>query len=332
MGYIAVIGAGNWGTTIACHVARKGYDVTLWVYETELAEIIKTTRRNTWYIPDLPIPENIRITTDFSDAVKNARFIVNGVPTQFIRSVFINKAEYRDDAFIINLSKGIEKHTLLTPSEILKEIMGLNVAVLSGPSFAKEVSKGLPTAVTLATTDRHQGLLIQELMSSDRFRVYLHDDVIGVEIGGALKNVIAIASGISDGIGLGFNARASLITRGLAEISRLGLAMGAHPRTFSGLSGVGDLILTCTSNLSRNYTLGFRIGRGESLEDILKGMKEVAEGIDTSESAYNLSQRYSVEMPITEKVYEIIYKNKPPHQAFIELMTRPLKEEFYAHE
>ncbi|MFN3739637.1 MAG: NAD(P)H-dependent glycerol-3-phosphate dehydrogenase [Thermodesulfovibrionales bacterium] len=328
MGYISVIGAGNWGTTIACHIAKKDYDISLWVYESELAEIIKNTRRNQWYLPDVPIPEHVRITTDLQDAVYKARFVINAVPTQFIRSVFSRPLKFGPDTVIINLSKGIERETLLTPSEILKELTGLEVAVLSGPSFAKEVSKGLPTAVTLATRDRHQGLLIQDILSSDRFRVYLHDDLIGVEIGGALKNVIAIASGISDGLGLGANARASLITRGLAEITRLGVAMGANPRTFSGLSGVGDLILTCTSNLSRNYTLGYRIGKGEKLRDILSGMREVAEGVPTAESAFKLAERYSVEMPITEKVYEVLYKDKSSQTALKELMTRPLREEF----
>ncbi len=328
MGYISVIGAGNWGTTIACHIAKKDYDICLWVYESELAEIIKNIRRNQWYLPDVPIPEHVRITTDLQDAVYKARFIINAVPTQFIRNVFSRPLKFGPDAVIINLSKGIERETLLTPSEILKELTGLEVVVLSGPSFAKEVSKGLPTAITLATKDRHQGLLIQDILSSDRFRVYLHDDLTGVEIGGALKNVIAIASGISDGLGLGANARASLITRGLAEMTRLGVAMGANPRTFSGLSGVGDLILTCTSNLSRNYTLGYRIGKGEKLRDILSGMREIAEGVPTAESAYKLAERYSVEMPITEKVYEILYKDKSPHSALKELMTRPLREEF----
>jgi len=328
MSYISIIGAGNWGTTIACHIAKKNYDVCLWVYEPELADIIRNTRKNLWYLPDIFIPENIRITSDFPDAVEKARFIINAVPTQFIRKVFSKPANYKSDAVIINLSKGIERETLLLPSEILKEITGLQVAVLSGPSFAKEVSKGLPTAVTLASRDRHQGLLIQDLFSSDKFRVYLNDDIIGVELGGALKNVIAIASGIADGLGLGFNARASLITRGLAEITRLGIAMGAHRRTFSGLSGVGDLILTCTSNLSRNYSLGYRLGKGEKLAEIMKGTREVVEGVDTSDSAVRLAQRYSVEMPITEKVFEILHRDKSPVDALRELMTRPLKEEF----
>ncbi len=328
MGYISIIGAGNWGTTIACHIAKKNYDVCLWVYEAELADIIRNTRKNLWYLPDIFIPENVRITSDFPDAVEKARFIINAVPTQFIRKVFSAPASYRSDAVIINLSKGIERETLLLPSEILEEITGLQVAVLSGPSFAKEVSKGLPTAVTLASRDRHQGLLIQDIFSSEKFRVYLNDDLIGVELGGALKNVIAIASGIADGLGLGFNARASLITRGLAEITRLGIAMGAHRRTFSGLSGVGDLILTCTSNLSRNYSLGYRLGKGEKLAEIMKGTREVVEGVDTSDSAVRLAQRYSVEMPITEEVFEILHRDKSPVDALRELMTRPLKEEF----
>ncbi len=329
MGYVAVIGAGSWGTTLANIIAKKGYDVSLWVFEKELADIICEKRVNEWYLPGIVLSENIRITNDIQDAVKNARFIINAVPTQFIRKTYPDNLLFRDDAIIINASKGIEKETLLTPLSIFKEITGLPQCALSGPSFAKEVARELPAAVTLATTERDLGLIIQDMLSTGYFRVYLHDDVLGVEIGGALKNVIAIGAGISDGLGLGYSARASLITRGLAEITRLGVEMGASERTFSGLSGIGDLTLTCTSPLSRNYTIGFRLGRGERLNDILTGMREVAEGVGTASSAWMLSNKYCIDMPITEKVYEILYLDKEPQIALRELLSRTLKEEFY---
>lgn len=267
MNRIAVIGAGSWGTTLAVLLAGKKQAVSLWVYEQDLAEEIKRTRINTVYLPEAVIPENIIISHRIEDVLKEAKYILNVVPTQHTKSVFKNILPYiSDDALIISASKGIEKGTLLTVSGILKELSGHEVAVLSGPSFAKEVIKKLPTAVTLATDNSTDALLLQEIFNTDYFRVYTHDDVLGVELGGALKNVIAIASGISDALNLGFNARAALITRGLAEITRLGVAMGAKERTFMGLSGLGDLVLTCTGPLSRNYTVGFKLGRGISLK------------------------------------------------------------------
>ena len=229
---------------------------------------------------------------------------------------------------IISASKGIEKGTLLTVSGILKELSGREVAVLSGPSFAKEVIKKLPTAVTLATDNSTDALLLQEIFNTDYFRVYTHDDVLGVELGGALKNVIAIASGISDALNLGFNARAALITRGLAEITRLGVAMGAKERTFMGLSGLGDLVLTCTGPLSRNYTVGFKLGQGNKLKDILLSTSMVAEGVTTADAAYQLSKEYKVDMPIVEQIYKVINEGKSPSDAVRELMTRSLKSEF----
>ncbi|MDI6889946.1 MAG: NAD(P)H-dependent glycerol-3-phosphate dehydrogenase [Thermodesulfovibrionales bacterium] len=330
MSYIAVIGAGSWGTTLSYLLSTKGYDVSLWVYERDLAEEMERTRINSAYLPDAKLPENIKISHQIDEVMDKARYIINAVPAQHTRSVFKESLPYiLDEAIIISASKGIERGTLMTISAVLKELSGHEVAVLSGPSFAREVIKGLPTAVTLATEDKDTGFMLQEVFNTDNFRVYTHNDILGVEIGGALKNVMAIASGISDSLGLGYNARASLITRGLVEMTRLGLAMGAKEKTFLGLSCLGDLVLTCTSPLSRNYTLGIKLGQGMKLKDILDQTKSVVEGVATAESAFELSKKYNIEMPIVEQVYKIIYEEKDPAVAVRDLMSRPLKAEFY---
>jgi glycerol-3-phosphate dehydrogenase (NAD(P)+) len=329
MSYITVIGAGSWGTTLANLLAEKGYDVSLWAYEKELVDEIKRTNINSVYLPGIPLSNNIDITNSIKDAVKNARYILNVIPTQFTRFIFSGAAGYiQDDAEIISASKGIEHGTLMTVSSILKDLTGRQIAVLSGPSFAEEVIKKLPTAVTVASLNQDIGLHLQDIFNTDYFRIYTSTDVLGVELGGALKNVMAIASGISDGLGLGASTRAALITRGLAEMTRLGVVMGAKEKTFSGLSGLGDLVLTCTGTLSRNYTVGYKLGRGEKLADILFNMKMVAEGIATSKSAYELSGKYNVEMPIVEQIYRVINEDKNPVDAVRELMTRSLKSEY----
>jgi glycerol-3-phosphate dehydrogenase (NAD(P)+) len=264
------------------------------------------------------------------EVVNKARYILNVVPAQYTRAVFKEISPYLSNgSAIISASKGIERGTLMTISSVLKELTGHDVAALSGPSFAKEVIKNLPAAVTLATENRNTGFLLQELFNTNTFRVYTHNDILGVEIGGALKNVIAIAAGISDSLGLGNNARASLITRGLAEITRLGVAMGAEEKTFAGLSGLGDLVLTCTSVLSRNYSLGIKLGQGMKLKDILEQTVSVVEGVETAESAFELSNKYNVEMPIVEQVYRIINEGKDPVLAVSDLMSRSMKPEFY---
>ena len=330
MSYIAVIGAGSWGTTLASLLSKKGYDVSLWVYEKDLAEEIERTRLNKVYLPDIRLPENIMVSHRIDEVVNKARYILNVVPAQYTRAVFKEISPYLSNgSAIISASKGIERGTLMTISSVLKELTGHEVAALSGPSFAKEVIKNLPTAVTLATENRNTGFLLQELFNTNTFRVYTHNDILGVEIGGALKNVIAIAAGISDSLGLGNNARASLITRGLAEITRLGVAMGAEEKTFAGLSGLGDLVLTCTSALSRNYTLGIKLGQGMKLKDILEQTVSVVEGVETAESAFELSNKYNVEMPIVGQVYKIIYEGKDPVLAVSDLMSRSMKPEFY---
>jgi glycerol-3-phosphate dehydrogenase (NAD(P)+) len=328
--YITVIGAGSWGTALAYLLSGKGFDMTLWVHEKDLADEIRTTRKNSMYLPEISLPDTIRVTGSFTDALHKARYIVNAVPAQYTRAVFKDALpDITEEAIIVSVAKGIEKGTLLTVSSVLREISRHPVAVLSGPSFAKEVIKKLPTAVTLATEDKDIGLLLQEMFNVNNFRVYTHDDVLGVELGGALKNVMAIAAGIADSLGLGNNARASMITRGLVEMTRLGVAMGAKERTFSGLSGIGDLVLTCTSPLSRNYTVGVKLGQGLKLKDILGQMKSVAEGVATAESAYALSRKHGIEMPIVEQVYRVLYEDKDPVSAVKDLMERSLKSEFY---
>lgn len=330
MSYVAVIGAGSWGTTLAYLLSKKDYDVSLWVYEKDLAEEIEKTRINRVYLPDVLLPQNIMVSNRIEAVLNKSRYILNVVPAQHTRKVFNEICPFiPTGAVIISASKGIEKGTLMTVSSVIKELTGHEIAVLSGPSFAKEVIKNLPTAVTLAAEKRDTGFLLQEVFNTNNFRVYTHDDILGVEIGGALKNVIAIASGICDSLSLGNNARASLITRGLAEITRLGIAMGAEEKTFSGLSGIGDLVLTCTSALSRNYTLGVKLGQGMKLNDILEETVSIVEGVATAESAFELSKKFNVEMPIVEQVYKIIYVGKDPVVAVNDLMSRSLKKEFY---
>jgi glycerol-3-phosphate dehydrogenase (NAD(P)+) len=329
MDNIAVIGAGSWGTTLANLLAEKGYSVSLWTYEKELADTIGRTGINSIYLPGIALSRNIKVTDNIKNAVSKARYILNVVPTQFTRSVFGSAAEFvSKDAIIISASKGIEHGTLSTVSSVLNDLSDREVAALSGPSFAKEVINKLPTAVTIAANDHNTGRLLQDVFNTDYFRVYTNTDVLGVELGGALKNVMAIASGISDGLGLGASTRAALITRGLAEMTRLGVVMGAKEQTFSGLSGLGDLVLTCTGTLSRNYTVGYKLGKGDELTGILSNMKMVAEGIATSESACELSRKHNVEMPIIEQIYGVIKEDKKPVDAVRELMTRSLKSEY----
>lgn len=331
-GYISVIGAGSWGTTLASLLAEKGYDTLLWANELNVADYINKNRENPIYLPGIRLPDNLKATNNLFTAVATARYIICVVPTQYIRSVFCRIVNFiRDDTIIVSASKGIELGTYQTPSMILNELLGRQISVLSGPSFAKEVIAKMPTAVTLAAPDKKTGIMLQEIFNTNYFRVYTHDDTIGVEIGAALKNVIAIASGICDGLGLGHNARAALITRGLMEISRLGTKMNAKEITFFGLSGIGDLILTCTSMQSRNYTVGFKLGTGTTLKEITAQTRSVAEGITTAKSAYELSLKYEIEMPITEQVFLTLYNNKPPMDAVKDLMNRSLKKEFYEY-
>lgn len=329
---IGVIGAGSWGTCIAILLSEKGHDVSLWVYEKNLSERMMINRVNDLYLPDFKIPDNLFITFSLEDALKGRDIMVSAIPSHVLRNVLTDLAPFLlENNIIVSCTKGIENDTLMTPSGIMKDILpkGLHTRLtfLSGPSFALEVAKMLPTAVSVASYDRDIGLRIQSAFNTPYFRVYTNPDVIGVELGGALKNVIAIASGVSDGLRYGNNARAALITRGLREISRLGVAMGANPLTFSGLSGLGDLILTCTGELSRNRTVGYKLGQGVKLKDILSEMKMVAEGINTTKAAYKLYKKYNVVMPITEQVYKLLYEDKDPKDVVKDLMSRELKDE-----
>ncbi|MEO5361082.1 MAG: NAD(P)-dependent glycerol-3-phosphate dehydrogenase [Nitrospirota bacterium] len=329
MNTISVIGAGSWGTVIANLLALKGNEVHLWAYEKETVESIKETGENKLFMPGLKLSDRLIPTDNLTEAVGAAEYIILVVPTQFIRGILQVQASIAPDKVIVTAAKGIERGTLKTASAIIREFTGNEIAVLSGPSFADEVAKKRPTAITLAIASHSKhGHALQEMFYTEYFRVYTNEDIIGVELGGALKNVIAIASGICDGLGLGLNARAALITRGLSEIIRLGVGLGAKENTFSGLSGLGDLVLTCTGNLSRNYTVGLRLGRGETPAEILSDMKAVAEGVETSASAFALANRAGVEMPIVEQVYRVIHESRDPAAAVRHLMSRELKEEF----
>ena len=329
---IGVIGAGSWGTTLANLLAKKGFTTALWVYEEELIPSIATKKENHLYLPGIELDGNIVPTGSLQEACHNKDIILNVTPSQIVRQVFQQIRDYLSpQAILISASKGIENTTLLTMSEVIREVLSLHdgsrIAVLSGPSFALEVSREIPTAVTIASENQECAQQLQQVFSTPYFRVYTNSDVVGVELGGSLKNVIALAAGISDGLRFGYNTRAALITRGLAEISRLALKMGASPLTLSGLSGLGDLVLTCTGELSRNRTVGMKLGEGVKLDQILKDMKMVAEGIKTTRSTYDLSRKLNVPMPITEQVYNILYQGKDPKEAVTELMTRDLKVE-----
>ncbi|HXU71021.1 MAG TPA: NAD(P)H-dependent glycerol-3-phosphate dehydrogenase [Polyangia bacterium] len=329
---IAVIGAGSWGTALAKVLADKGHAVTLWARAAEHAADIQETRVNAKYLPGATLAPSLTCTADLDAAVHDKRFVVSVVPSHTVRDVLGRAGKaMRSDAVVISASKGIENETLATMDEVLKDVLpgkiGSQLAFLSGPSFAKEVGAGLPTAVVMASRDRRIAEDSAGLFQGDRFRVYTSDDVPGVELGGALKNVMAIAAGVADGLGLGHNSRAALITRGLAEISRLAVRKAANPLTLAGLAGLGDLVLTCTGDLSRNRHVGIGLGRGQTLREVLAGMSQVAEGVKTTKSAHDLAARLGVEMPITDAMYRIVYEDEPARQAVSALMGRAPKHE-----
>jgi glycerol-3-phosphate dehydrogenase (NAD(P)+) len=329
---IAVVGAGSWGTALANLLASKGYAVDLWVYEEDVKDQIRKDRENRIFLPGITLSENLFPSNNLAEVVSGKDLILLVVPSHVMRETLQGMiAHIRPSAIMVSASKGIEIKTHLTMTGILRtmlpDIAKRQIAALSGPSFAREVARQVPTAVTVASSDAKTTRMLQEMFSTSYFRVYTSDDTLGVELGGATKNVIAIAAGMIDGLGLGLNTRAALITRGLAEIRRLGLKLGANPRTFTGLAGVGDLLLTCTGDLSRNHTLGRQIGEGKSLEEILSEMRMVVEGVRTAKSVYNLSRKLDVEMPIVHKIYHILYDNLSPRKAVSDLMTREPKEE-----
>ncbi len=327
---IGVIGAGSWGTTLANLLALKGHKVILWVRRPELCRSILEKQENVDYLPNIKLSRNIIPTSSLKDSVKDVTVLA--VPSHGLRKI---STEIRncvsDNTIFVSTIKGIEADSLFTVSQLLIDVFHdqrlPDFAVLSGPSFAVEVCNELPTAICVSSEKEDLAQRVQQLFNTQHFRVYTNSDVIGVELGGALKNVLAIATGICDGLSLGENSRAALITRGLTEMIRLGVKMGAKIETFSGLSGLGDLILTCTGKSSRNHTVGFRLGKGEKLDEILSTMNMVAEGVRTAKAVHSLTKKYNLEMPICDQVYRILYENKSPKTAVFELMTRGLKGE-----
>jgi glycerol-3-phosphate dehydrogenase (NAD(P)+) len=323
---VGILGAGAWGTAIAHVVSQNCPLVLLWARETEVVDEINTRHTNEQFLPGAQLADSVQATTDLTE-LAGLDVIINATPTQFVRSTLTN--DLCRGAVVVNLAKGIERGTHLRVSEVVEHIAPSrrSYVVLSGPSHAEEVVRGMPTTVVCAGRDKDVVADIQRLMMRPTFRVYASDDVVGVEIGGALKNVIAIAAGIVDGLGMGDNTKAALITRGLAEITRLGFALGADPQTFFGLAGLGDLFVTCTSRHSRNRAVGERIGRGETLDQILETMSAVAEGVPTTQAALELAAAVGVELPITERVADILWNNANAEQAVRMLMMRPARDE-----
>lgn len=329
---ISVLGAGGWGTALSIVLHNNGHDVTLWEYKKAYAKSLSKTRFNKIYLPGIKIPKEIEVTHTLEDAVENMHMIILAVPSQFVRSVLqkLKKVDFTD-TILVSVAKGIETETLLTVSliikDVLKNIRDENIGVLSGPSHAEEVAKKIPTAVVTASKSIDTAEQIQAAFMTSYFRVYSSTDIIGVELGGALKNVIAIGAGIVDGAKFGDNTKAAIMTRGVAEISRLGIELGARPETFSGLSGIGDVIVTCMSRHSRNRYVGEQIGKGKKLKDILKSMNMVAEGVVTAKSARDLAIQAKVDTPIIEAVYKTLFENRDPQKMTYELMTRDMKSE-----
>jgi glycerol-3-phosphate dehydrogenase (NAD(P)+) len=330
-GQIAVVGGGSWGTAFATMLAERHGDVSLWVREPDVCATILSDRENRVFLPGVKVPEGVRPTTDLARSLAGRGIVVLAVPSQYLRDVAGRCAPHiASGAAVVSLVKGLEIGTLLRMTEVLSQVLPASrdrLAVLSGPTFAGEVALGMPAGAIVASEDPTVAATLQAAFSGKRFRVYAGTDVTGIEIGGALKNVMAIAAGMSDGLGFGHNARALLVSRGLAEISRLGVCLGADPQTFYGLSGLGDLVLTCTGDLSRNRTVGVRIGKGERIADILAGMQMVAEGVMTANAAVDLSRRTGVAMPISEQVHLILQEGKDVRAAVTELLSRALRKE-----
>jgi glycerol-3-phosphate dehydrogenase (NAD(P)+) len=332
MDTVTVLGAGSWGTAIAKGLADRGHRVRLWARREDQARGIQETRENSTYLPGLRLPDNLTATHDLERALSGSQGVYVVVPSHGLRQVVREALPFMPSRGpIVTATKGIENESLHWMTQVLEDVlpseMHGRVCALGGPSFAREVAAGMPSAVCLASRDHAVGLTAQEQLAGERFRVYTTEDVVGVEIGGALKNVMAIAAGAADGLGFGHNARAALITRGLAEMARLGQALGANPLTLAGLSGLGDLVLTCTGDLSRNRRVGLEMGSGRTLTEVLADMRMVAEGVRTAKSAYDLAKRESVEMPITTEVYLALYEGKPPIEAVTSLLSRTLRSE-----
>ena len=332
MSHMAVIGAGAWRTALARILAANAEKVSLWTWQASHAIRMCETRENAEFLPGFALTENIEPTSDLEKALGGASLALIAVPSQVVRHVLTQAVPWLQKTdCLVSATKGIEEDSLKLMSEVASDVLGTEVArrlvVLSGPSFAKEVALGMPTNVVVAGADSEIVSFVQSVFSSERMRAYTSDDVLGVQLGGALKNVIAIAAGACDGIGFGNNTRAALITRGIAEITRLAVRRGANPMTLAGLAGLGDLVLTCTGELSRNRTVGFELGRGKKLADVLSSLGHVAEGVHTAKSAYNMSTILDVELPITTQVYRVLFENKDPLQAVRDLVGRPLRRE-----
>jgi glycerol-3-phosphate dehydrogenase (NAD(P)+) len=335
MSRIAVMGSGAWGTAIAISLARRAeHRIALWSYAKDVAETMRATRENAAFLPGFRLADAIQVTTDAGEALREAEIVVSVTPSQFVRSSYEGFAEHlHEGQLLVSATKGIEDESCLRMTQVIGEVlaargMRLPCGVLSGPSFAQEVAAGAPTAITIASADAELAARVQREFSSNSLRLYTNDDVVGVELGGSLKNVIAIAAGIVAGLGLGYNSNAALITRGIAEITRLSVACGGRRETLAGLSGVGDLVLTCTGSLSRNRTVGMGLGQGRKLPEILAGLEgRVAEGVRTTSAALGLAKRHDVEMPIAEQMEQILMHGKSPQQAIEELMVRPGRDE-----
>jgi len=329
-GRIAVLGDGGWGTTLAIHLHHKGYGVTLWGAFDSYITYLKKNRINTKFLPGIKIPRGLNITSDIEGALSDKDVVILAIPSQYMRSILRRAKPYidRHNSILVSVTKGIENKTQMRMSEVISDELGrVKLGVLSGPTIAHELAKGMPTAAVIASSLDEVRHYLQNIFISDRFRIYGNDDVIGVELGGSLKNIIAIACGISDGLGFGTNTKAALLSRGLVEISRLGVALGAKANTFSGISGLGDLVTTCISPYSRNRYVGEQIGKGKKLKQVIAHMQMIAEGVPTAKSAYELSIRHKVDMPIIKEVHSVLYKNKNPLQAVEDLMTREKKAE-----
>lgn len=327
---ISILGDGGWGTTLGILLHKKGYKVTLWSAFPKYASLLDVKRHNIKFLPGIKIPRGIKIVSDLNQALDSKEVIVLAIPSQYLRAVLkrIKASRFIREAALVSAVKGIELNSLKRMSEVIMEELGkVKLAVLSGPTIAHEVVRGIPTTAVIASNNRKLNNYLQNLFFTDRFRVYTNCDLIGTELGGSLKNIIAIACGISDGLGFGTNTKAAILSRGLAEISRLGLSLGADKKTFSGISGLGDLVTTCISRYSRNRFVGEQIAKGKSLKFIISGMQMIAEGVSTSKSAYQLSLRQKVDMPITKQVYLVLYKDKSPLKAVKDLMTREKKGE-----
>ncbi|MDD4910273.1 MAG: NAD(P)-dependent glycerol-3-phosphate dehydrogenase [Candidatus Omnitrophica bacterium] len=326
---IAVLGDGGWGTTLAVLLSKKGHKVSLWGAFRDYVSVLDSERVNWKFLPGISIPADILITSDIKDAAAGKDIIILAVPSQYLRGVLKKlKGCCGRGAVFVSVTKGIENRTLMRMTEVARDVLGnIRIAALSGPTIAREVAEGMPTTVVVASADRKMNTFLQDVFSTEKFRVYTNNDLAGVELGGSVKNIIAIACGISDGLGFGTNTKAAIVSRGLVEMKRLGAAMGAKEKTFSGISGLGDLVTTCISPFSRNRSVGEQIGKGRKLPEIINRLKMVAEGVPTAKSVFQLSKKYAVEMPIAAEIYKVIYRNKSPRQAVYELMTRSKKGE-----